>query len=56
MNRCGCEGDLERLESNISVATVTMISAPMPLKETRFPFRASEATSKLEAINQAGPI
>jgi len=33
----------ERLESNISVAAVTTISAPMPLGETRFPFRVSEA-------------
>jgi len=32
-----------RLEPNISVATVTTISAPVRLKETRFPFRVSEA-------------
>ena len=42
MKRCGCEGDWERLESNISVATVIAISAPLPLKETLFPFRVSE--------------
>ena len=32
----------EKLETNISVAAVTIISAPLLLKETRFPFQGSE--------------
>ena len=32
----------ERLESNISVAAVITVSAPLPLEESGFPFQASE--------------